>query len=135
MRRKAWRGWAIPGNAIQGFHEITSNCFPTTKKGLYKMNKAQLIDAIKASAGTPKVAIEEVIDAMTAAITREMAAGGEITLPGIGKLSVTQRAARVGRNPATGEALKIAAKKAVKFGAAKGLKDAINLPATKKGKK
>ena len=105
------------------------------------MNKAQLIDAIVKNGaahlyGTvSKGAVGDVIDTMTDAITKELASGGEITLPGIGKLSVTQRAARVGRNPATGEALKIAAKKVVKFGVAKGLKDAINLPATKKGKK
>ncbi len=105
------------------------------------MNKAQLIDAISKNgmshhdAGISKTMAEAVIDTMTNAITKELAGGGEVTLPGIGKLSVTQRAARVGRNPMTGEALKIAAKKAVKFGAAKGLKDAVNAAPAKKGKK
>ena len=99
------------------------------------MNKAQLIEAISKSSLAPaKTVVESVLDTLCEVATGELKAGGEVTLPGIGKLSVTQRAAREGRNPATGEPLKIAAKKAVKFGAAKALKDAVNVPA-KKGKK
>ncbi len=105
------------------------------------MNKAQLIDAIaknwadKRDGGVPKAVAEAAVDTLTAVIERELTTGGEVTLPGIGKLSVTQRAARTGRNPATGEALKIPAKKAIKFGVAKALKDAVNAPPAKKGKK
>ena len=99
------------------------------------MNKAQLIDAIKAASEIPKGTVEAVVDKLYEAMTKELATGGEVTLPGIGKLSVTQRAARTGRNPATGEALKIPAKKAIKFGVAKALKDAVNAPPAKKGKK
>ncbi|MFD2884746.1 HU family DNA-binding protein [Pseudomonas lini] len=52
--------------------------------------------------------------------------GGEITLPGIGKLKVTERPARTGRNPSTGAAIEIAAKKVIKLVVAKGLTDAVN---------
>ena len=101
------------------------------------MNKTQLIDAIACCSGTQvtKATADVVLERAAAIITKELATGGEVTLPGIGKLSVTQRAARVGRNPATGEALKIPAKKAIKFGVAKALKDAVNAPPAKKGKK
>lgn len=108
------------------------------------MNKAQLIDAIAQKGGAhrdggiSKAVAEAVVNSLTAIIEGELANGGEVTLPGIGKLSVAQRAAREGRNPATGEALKIAAKKAIKFSVAKALKDAVNAPKAapaKKGKK
>lgn len=98
------------------------------------MNKAQLIDAM-AKNGVTKTDADAAVAIITDVITKELACGGEVTLPGIGKLSVTKRAAREGRNPATGEAIKIAAKKAVKFSAAKALKDAVNTPPAKKGKK
>lgn len=55
-----------------------------------------------------------------------LAAGGEVTLPGIGKLSVKHKEARTGRNPSSGEAIEIAAKNAPHFSAAKALKDAVN---------
>jgi len=100
------------------------------------MNKAQLIEAVsKNSTAEPgKAIVEAVLDGLGTVATTALKAGDEVTLPGIGKLSVTQRAARDGRNPATGEAIKIAARKAPKFSAAKALKDAVNAPA-KKGKK
>ncbi|PYD08066.1 HU family DNA-binding protein [Pseudomonas syringae pv. pisi] len=59
-------------------------------------------------------------------VADQLESGAEITLPGIGKLKVTERLARTGRNPSTGAAIEIAAKKAIKFVPAKVLNDSIN---------
>lgn len=92
------------------------------------MNQAELIDAIQkhnGNSGTGKAAIKEVLDAQAAVAHQVLANGDEVTLPGIGKLSVSKRAARTGRNPKTGEELKIKAKNVPKFSAVKALKDAV----------
>lgn len=89
------------------------------------MNKSDLVAAIK-PAGASAAMTESVLDALGKVTRHVLATGGEITLPGIGKLSVSKRAARTGRNPRTGEELQIAAKNAPKFTAAKALKDAVN---------
>ena len=105
------------------------------------MQQAQLIEAVSShsvefySAGISKTIVKAVLDSLGDIATAELVKGGEITVPGLGKLSVTQRAARTGRNPATGDEIRIPAKKAVKFGAAKALKDALNPVPAKKGKK
>ena len=97
------------------------------------MNKQELVAKIATANGLSKKQAEEVIDTVSASITKALAAGDEVALPGIGKLSAVERAARTGRNPQTGAAVKIAAKRAAKFSAAKTLKDALNV--AKKGKK
>jgi DNA-binding protein HU-beta len=97
------------------------------------MNKTELIAKVAESAETSKTAAESVLDALEEVVTAALAAGDDVTLPGLGKLSTTTRAAREGRNPATGEPIKIAARRAPKFGAAKALKDALNA-APSKGK-
>jgi DNA-binding protein HU-beta len=92
------------------------------------MNQAELVNEIAAhvsNTGTSKASIKFVLDAQADIAQLELKKGGEVTLPGIGKLSVKARAARNGRNPATGAALKIAAKKVPQFTAAKVLKDAV----------
>lgn len=89
------------------------------------MNKAELIEAIAKDAGTSLSAVGRVLNALTSQVNKALKRGDEVTIPGIGKLTVTERAARKGRNPRTGEAVTIAAKKAVKFAAAKALKDAV----------
>lgn len=100
------------------------------------MTKQELIEAIKANAtshhgaGVSKVVIEAVLSAQGEAVSKALAKGGDITLPGLGKLSVKTRAARTGRNPATGEEMKIPAKKVPHFSAAKALKDAVAQPVT-----
>ena len=88
------------------------------------MNKQELIDAIAESINLPKVAIESVINSLVGHVQDELSAGGEVTLPGLGKFSVIDKAAKTGRNPKTGETIQIAAKRAPKFSAAKALKDA-----------
>jgi DNA-binding protein HU-beta len=88
------------------------------------MNKKELIAAIK-PANASAAATESVIAALGIVVAEQLAKGGEVTLPGIGKLSVKTSAARKGRNPATGEEMDIPAKRKPAFTAAKALKDAV----------
>ena len=80
-----------------------------------KMNKAQLIDAIAKEAKLTKVDACKALDATTCAITKSLKKGERVALVGFGSFSVAKRAARIGRNPQTGKAIKIAAKKVAKF--------------------
>lgn len=89
------------------------------------MTKAELIAAIAAKAGTTNAATGKVLDALAEVVTAELKAGNEPVIPGIGKLHVTERAAREGRNPRTGEPVQIEASKSVKLKVAKSLKDAL----------
>jgi DNA-binding protein HU-beta len=91
------------------------------------MNKSQLIDAIAAQAGLTKAAAERALNAFMTTVKRELIVGDTVELTGFGKFEVTQRAAREGRNPQTGETIQIAAAKSVKFKPGKGLKDAVNI--------
>lgn len=97
------------------------------------MNKQELVRKLSDLAHIKRGDAETIIDTLGTIVTEALVAGDDITLPGVGKLSVVQKAARTGRNPATGEEVKIAARRAPKFSAAKALKDALN--AAKKGKK
>lgn len=90
------------------------------------MNKAELISKMAELEGTTKKAAGEQVDAIVSVITEALKNGEEVSLTGFGKFSVTERAAREGRNPATGETIQIAASKSPKFKAAKALKDAVN---------
>ncbi|AUR52016.1 HU family DNA-binding protein [Aquella oligotrophica] len=94
------------------------------------MNKGELIDAIAAQADISKVKAGEALDAFMESITATLKAGDKVTLVGFGTFSVAERAARTGRNPKTGEELKIAASKAPKFSAGATLKEAV-APAAK----
>lgn len=89
------------------------------------MNQADLILKIAQVSGLAKKDVENVLKTAGDVISAELASGGEVTLPGIGKLGVKERAARNGRNPATGESLVIPAKRVPEFSAAKVLKDAV----------
>lgn len=90
------------------------------------MNKNELISRLAEVNETTKKAAGEQVDAILAVITEALAAGEEVAISGFGKFSVTERAAREGRNPATGETIQIAASKSPKFKAAKALKDSVN---------
>ena len=98
------------------------------------MNKAELINAVAASADVSKKDAEAVIAATLDAITAAMKEGEKVQLVGFGTFEVSERAARDGRNPLTGAAMKIKASKTPKFKAGKAFKDAVNAP-KKKGKK
>lgn len=90
------------------------------------MNKAELIEAVADSAELSKAAAGRALDASIEAITKALKKGDTVTLVGFGTFSVRKRAARMGRNPRTGEAIKIKASKVPGFKAGKALKDAIN---------
>ena len=91
-----------------------------------KMNKTQFIEAIAAKADIKKKDAEAAVNAMTDIIAEALKAGDKVQLVGFGTFEVKERAAREGRNPRTGETIKIAASKTPAFSAGKGLKDAIN---------
>ncbi|MHB1084335.1 MAG: HU family DNA-binding protein [Thiobacillus sp.] len=90
------------------------------------MNKSELIDAIADSADISKAAAGRALDATVDAVKKALKKGDMVTLVGFGSFYVGKRAARTGRNPRTGESIKIKAAKVPKFRAGKGLKDAIN---------
>ena len=90
------------------------------------MNKTQLIDVVATKTDLTKKAAEAAVNAMTDAIIEALVAGDKVQLIGFGTYEVKTRAARDGRNPKTGETIKIAASKAPVFTAGKALKDAVN---------
>ena len=90
------------------------------------MNKTEIIDSIAKSADISKAAAGRALDSTVAAIKTTLKKGGMITLVGFGTFYVGKRAARTGRNPRTGAAIKIKAAKVPKFRAGKALKDAVN---------
>lgn len=92
------------------------------------MTKAQLVTELSEKLDTTKNDVNNFIDTLTTIAHRETKKKGSFTLPGIGKLVLVKRKARMGRNPATGEAIKIKAKTVVKFRVAKACKDAIIPP-------
>ncbi len=90
------------------------------------MNKHELVEAVAARTGESKAATGDAVDAVIAAITDAVTKGKTVQLIGFGSFSMGARAARVGRNPATGAEIHIAAAKTVKFTAGKAFKDAVN---------
>ncbi|MBQ3544719.1 MAG: HU family DNA-binding protein [Lachnospiraceae bacterium] len=90
------------------------------------MNKTELVAAIAEKTELSKKDAEKALKAFTDVVAEELKAGNKIQLVGFGTFEVAERAAREGRNPATGETMKIAASKAPKFKAGKALKDEIN---------
>jgi DNA-binding protein HU-beta len=99
------------------------------------MNKSQLIDSIAENADIPKTVAAKALDGFMAAVQDALVAGDTITLVGFGTFLVGERAARVGRNPKTGEALQIKASKSPKFRPGKSLKDALVVKVEEKAKK
>lgn len=89
------------------------------------MNKTQLIDAIAAEAGLSKVQAKKALEAFVSVTGKTLKAGEKIALVGFGSFGVTEKPARTGRNPRTGETIEIAAKKVVKFKAGAELCAAI----------
>ncbi|MEX5365668.1 HU family DNA-binding protein [Acinetobacter haemolyticus] len=90
------------------------------------MNRSELIKHIASQAGLNQTQATNALDAVIAGITDTLASGGDVTLVGFGTFKVTDRAARTGRNPKTGEEIQIAASKVPTFKAGKGLKEAVN---------
>lgn len=90
------------------------------------MNKMEFVSAIAEQAGLSKKDAASAVDAFTTVVTNELANGGEVSLVGFGKFRTSERQAREGRNPQTGETIKIDAKVSPKFTPSKNLKEAIN---------
>ena len=90
------------------------------------MNKSELIDAVADSADLPKAAATRAVDALFAAVSASLKKGDQVSLVGFGTFLVRERAARTGRNPRTGEEIKIQSSKVPAFKAGKALKDAVN---------
>ena len=89
------------------------------------MTKTELIQALADAAATEKKQSKGFLEALTSVVEKTIRKGGEVPLKGLGKFKVVKRKARMGRNPATGEAIKIPAKTVVRFTVAKALKDLI----------
>ena len=90
------------------------------------MNKTELVAAMAEQTGLSKKDAEAALKAFTDVVASELKANGKVQLVGFGTFEVSERAAREGRNPQTGETMTIAASKAPKFKAGKALKDMIN---------
>ncbi|MFD1913203.1 HU family DNA-binding protein [Halodurantibacterium flavum] len=90
------------------------------------MTKTQLVAALAEEMGSDKKTAGAALDALGTLITREVAEGGAVTLPGLGKFACRTRPERMVRNPATGEQISKPADKVVKVTIAKALKDSVN---------
>ena len=90
------------------------------------LNKTELVAKIAAETGQSQATVSSVIDGLFAAVSETVGKGGKVSIPGWLSFETAATAARTGRNPRTGETIKIAASKTPKFKAGKGLKDAVN---------
>jgi DNA-binding protein HU-beta len=90
------------------------------------MTKQELAQKVATDTGLSGSDAKGAVDATFDVIANELAGGGEVAVAGFGKFSVSERSAREGRNPATGETIQIAASKAAKFSAASALKKQLN---------
>ncbi|WP_274533500.1 HU family DNA-binding protein [Paraburkholderia dilworthii] len=109
------------------FLNHTGQCGRSTRfKGNETMKKQELVDAVAAATGNSKVAVAGAVDALIGAVTSAVAKGDTVQLVGFGTFATGARAARMGRNPATGAEMQIAAATTVKFTAGKAFKNAVN---------
>jgi len=90
------------------------------------MNKAELIEAVSTDSGLSKFDASNAVESIFKNMADQLQKGGSVSVVGFGQFSVSDRAARTGRNPRTGEEISIAASRAPKFKAGKQLKDAVN---------
>ena len=90
------------------------------------MNKAELVEAVAKKLGGTKASVETTLDALMETVTGALSRGESVALIGFGTFSMARRAARKGRNPATGAEIRIPASKVAKFAAGAKLKKAVN---------
>ncbi|MEK7334217.1 MAG: HU family DNA-binding protein [Candidatus Binatota bacterium] len=90
------------------------------------MTKADLIDLVASKADIPKQKAEEIVNGVFDDIVAALKNGDKVNISGFGTFSVSERKARIGRNPKTGESIQIAASRAAKFKAGKTLKDSLS---------
>ncbi len=89
------------------------------------LSRADVVSEVSAKTQMPNAQVDQVIRAFEDSLKRTLSSGGEVRMAGLGTFKVSDRAARMGRNPKTGEPLQIAASKNVRFSAGKAFKDAI----------
>jgi DNA-binding protein HU-beta len=104
------------------------------RNGRITMTQTQIVQTLADKCEVTKKVAKNLLDTLAQTAVTEVKKNGMFVLPGIGRLVRVDRKARMGRNPATGQAIKIAAKKVVKFRVAKAAKDAIVPPKVKKPK-
>lgn len=90
------------------------------------MTREEIITKMADDAGTTKVAAKAALDSFLSSVSNTLKKGGKVSLVGFGTFSVSKRNARVGRNPQTGAAINIAARKVARFKAGKGLSETVN---------
>ena len=95
------------------------------KKGKLNMNKTEFVEAVAKEAKASKAAANEMVNTVVAVVTKALKKGGSVQITGFGTFEVAKRAARKGRNPATGKEIKIPASKAPKFKAGAVLKKTV----------
>jgi DNA-binding protein HU-beta len=106
--------------------KLFNNSLENVEEELF-MNKSELVAAMAEKTELSKKDAEKALKALVDVITEELAKGEKIQLVGFGTFDIAERAAREGRNPQTGDAMKIPASKAPRFKAGKALKDAVNV--------
>jgi len=115
------------GSQFVGFRKGDSQrSYEILKLGGSRMNKNDLISAVADASGLSKNDSSNAVESVFDAITKALSGGDEVRLVGFGTFSVAKRKASTGRNPRTGEPMKIKASNQPKFKAGKGLKDAVN---------
>ena len=126
-KKAAAKKTAIPTKAV--VKKAVSTKAPASGKApAVKMTKTMLIRFMAEQMDVPPKQVAGFFDLLIETATTQTKKLGEFTIPGLGKLVKAQRAARMGRNPATGESIKIKAKTTVKFRIAKAAKDAVVPP-------
>ena len=121
--------WRPPSSsATQDVSEIGAEPGPgqAHHQGTTQVNKTELIDHIATQADISKAAATRALDALIGGVKTALKKNGSVAIAGFGTFAVTKRAARTGRNPRTGAAIKIKAAKVPKFRAGKALRDALN---------
>ena len=104
---------------------MRSNFQEHLKVRRFSVNKSELVDKVASAADLSNAAAQKAVDAFIDTVQSTVAQGEKVTLPGFGAWSRTDRKARMGRNPRTGEPVQIAASKGVKFSAGAGFKSAV----------
>ena len=127
-KKVAAKKTALPAKKTVGTKAITTKVPAGAKAPAQKMTKTALIRYMAEQMQVPPKQVADFFTLLIETATTQTRKNGEFTIPGLGKLVKAQRAARMGRNPATGEALKIKAKTTVKFRLAKAVKDAVVPP-------
>ncbi|WP_460832478.1 HU family DNA-binding protein [Lysobacter humi (ex Lee et al. 2017)] len=116
----------LRGGGIAGRDDPARHSAAAAAHGALRMNKAEFVAAVADAAELSRTEAANAVDAMVSVITKTLKKGDTVTLVGFGTFQVRKRAARQGRNPKTGETIKIKASKNPSFKAGKALKDAVN---------